>query len=70
VYIAGDAPLHLTENARHVLEARYLRRGDHREIVESPEDLFARVARGVAEAELAFGTARTRLCGRNDFTLC
>lgn len=47
--------LRLTENARHVLEARYLRRGDHREIVESPEDLFARVARGVAEAELAFG---------------
>jgi ribonucleoside-diphosphate reductase alpha chain len=47
--------LRLTDNARHVLEARYLRRGDHREIVESPEDLFARVARGVAEAELAFG---------------
>jgi ribonucleoside-diphosphate reductase alpha chain len=47
--------LRLTENARHVLEARYLRRGERREIVESPEDLFARVARGVAEAELAFG---------------
>ena len=45
----------LTENARHVLEARYLRRGDRREIVESPEELFARVARGVAEAELSFG---------------
>jgi ribonucleoside-diphosphate reductase alpha chain len=49
------APLQLTENARLVLEARYLRRGDHREIVESPEELFARVASGVARAELVFG---------------
>src|SRR5512145_2768168 len=49
-------PLRLTENARHVLEARYLRRGERRQIVESPEELFARVARGVAEAELAFGS--------------
>jgi ribonucleoside-diphosphate reductase alpha chain len=47
--------LRLTENARHVLEARYLRRGERREIVESPEELFTRVARGVAEAELSFG---------------
>lgn len=49
------AALRLTENARHVLEARYLRRGEKREILESPEELFARVARGVAEAELSFG---------------
>lgn len=48
--------LGLTENARHVLEARYLRRGEHRQIVESPEELFTRVAHGVAEAELAFGS--------------
>jgi ribonucleoside-diphosphate reductase alpha chain len=48
-------PLRLTENARHVLEARYLRRGERREIVESPEELFARVARGIAEAEISFG---------------
>jgi len=56
------APLALTENARRVLQARYLRRGDRGEIVESPEELFARVARGVSEAELAFG-------GREDAAL-
>ena len=49
------APLQLTENARRVLEARYLRRGDRGEIVESPEELFARVARGVSEAEVSYG---------------
>jgi ribonucleoside-diphosphate reductase alpha chain len=52
--------LDLTENARHVLEARYLRRGEAREIVESPEELFARVARGIAEAELASGDGANR----------
>jgi ribonucleoside-diphosphate reductase alpha chain len=47
--------LHLTQSARHVLEARYLKRGERGEIVESPEALFTRVARAVAAAELAFG---------------
>jgi ribonucleoside-diphosphate reductase alpha chain len=49
--------LDLTENARRVLEARYLKRGERREIVESPEELFARVARGVAQAEPALDRA-------------
>jgi ribonucleoside-diphosphate reductase alpha chain len=48
-------PLDLTENARRVLEARYLRRGDQGEIVESPEELLARVAHGVSEAEFSYG---------------
>lgn len=43
----------LTENARRVLAARYLRAG------ETPEELFARVARAVAEAELQRHDART-----------
>ncbi|WP_309474767.1 adenosylcobalamin-dependent ribonucleoside-diphosphate reductase [Dissulfurirhabdus thermomarina] len=48
-------PLHISENARRVLEARYLRRDARGRIAESPEDLFARVARAVAGAELRFG---------------
>ncbi|MBI4538505.1 MAG: adenosylcobalamin-dependent ribonucleoside-diphosphate reductase [Gemmatimonadetes bacterium] len=44
--------LELTENALRVLRARYLRRDPQGEIMETPEELFRRVARGVAHAEL------------------
>jgi ribonucleoside-diphosphate reductase alpha chain len=46
--------LQLTENAKRVLAARYLKRGDDGRIVESPEQLFRRVARRVASAEAHF----------------
>src|SRR5690606_25802584 len=49
--------LELTENARRVLEARYLRRDAERRISETPEQLFERVARAVAHAELLLGNA-------------
>ena len=49
--------LELTENARRVLEARYLRRDAERRIIETPEQLFERVARAVAHAELLLGNA-------------
>lgn len=45
----------LSENARKVLEARYLRRDDKGTVIESPEELFRRVAKGVSEAELLHG---------------
>lgn len=41
----------LTDNARRVLEARYLRRDPRGEIVETPDELFRRVAVAVAAAE-------------------
>ncbi len=49
--------MHLSENARRVLEARYLRRDTAGRIHETPEQLFARVARAVAHAELLLGDA-------------
>jgi ribonucleoside-diphosphate reductase alpha chain len=45
----------LSPNALRLLEARYLRRDASGAVVERPEALFRRVARGVAEAEGAFG---------------
>ncbi len=39
------------ENARHVLERRYLLRDEDGAVVETPEGLFRRVARAVAMAE-------------------
>src|SRR5574340_209353 len=43
----------LTDNALHVLERRYLLRDEAGAVVETPEELFRRVARAVAEAEPA-----------------
>ncbi len=48
----------LSGNALRVLEARYLRRDAARRVIETPEELFRRVARGIAHAELLLGTAR------------
>ncbi len=47
--------MQLSENARRVLEARYLRRDAQGKVNETPEQLFARVARAVAHAELLLG---------------
>lgn len=38
-----------------MLEARYLRRDDEGVVIETPEELFGRVAKGVSEAELLHG---------------
>jgi ribonucleoside-diphosphate reductase alpha chain len=48
----------LSPNACRVLEARYLRRDNERRVIETPEELFQRVARAVAQGELIVGTAR------------
>jgi ribonucleoside-diphosphate reductase alpha chain len=51
----GEHLVELTENARRVLQARYLRRGSEGEVLETPDELFLRVARAVSEAELFYG---------------
>jgi ribonucleoside-diphosphate reductase alpha chain len=45
----------LTENARQVLVRRYVRRGDDGQPVETPEEMFWRVAYHVATADEAWG---------------
>ncbi len=47
--------MELSQNAVKVLESRYLRRDNKRRIIESPEELFQRVARSIAQAEKLFG---------------
>lgn len=47
--------MQLSENALRVLEARYLRRDAQGNLCETPEQLFARVARALAHAELLLG---------------
>lgn len=45
----------LSENARVVLEKRYLKRDDQGNVLENPEDLFHRVADNIAQAGARFG---------------
>lgn len=47
--------MELSQNAIKVLESRYLRRDKKRRITESPEGLFQRVAKSIAQAEKLFG---------------
>ena len=48
----GD--IKLTENARQVLEKRYLKRDKDGRVIETPEQLFRRVAETIAAAELNY----------------
>ena len=45
----------LSRNARTVLEARYLKKDERGECTERPANLFRRVARSIADVELAYG---------------
>jgi len=44
----------LSDNARVVLERRYLARDEHGTLIETPEQLFRRVAHTIARAEAAY----------------
>jgi len=54
--MSGDPQL--TANAIRVLESRYLRRSPAGDLIESPVDMFRRVARGVAAAERKLADVR------------
>jgi ribonucleoside-diphosphate reductase alpha chain len=52
-----SAGLFLTQNALKVLEKRYLKKDMTGKVVETPEELFRRVARTVAAADFSYGTS-------------
>jgi ribonucleoside-diphosphate reductase alpha chain len=45
---------HLSKNAIVVLEKRYLRKGEDGQVIETPADMFRRVADSIAAAEERF----------------
>ena len=47
--------LKLTENALRVLERRYLMKDANGKVIETPEQLFRRVARAIACADEQYG---------------
>jgi ribonucleoside-diphosphate reductase alpha chain len=56
----GTAKVEVSANARNVLEARYLIKDETGKCTEAPEQLFRRVARTVADAELLYDSDSTR----------
>jgi ribonucleoside-diphosphate reductase alpha chain len=52
--IQPDIKIPLTDNARQVLEKRYLKKDKQGKVIETPEDMFRRVAKTIAAAELIY----------------
>lgn len=51
----------LSENAAVVLKKRYLRKNNKGEIIETPEELFLRVAKAVASADKRYGVSDDKI---------
>lgn len=49
-----EADLKLSPNAIAVLERRYLKKNEKSEVMETPEDMFRRVAHNIAQADLLY----------------
>jgi ribonucleoside-diphosphate reductase alpha chain len=49
--------LALSDNAKRVLERRYLKKDIHGKVIEAPEQMFRRVAHHIAKAEKKYGDA-------------
>ncbi len=56
--------LNLSENARRVLKRRYLKKNRKGKVIETPEQMFRRVARHIAKAEKKYGNPSTEQVDR------
>src|SRR3990170_8754694 len=59
--LARESDPQLTENALRVLEKRYLRKDDGGRGIETPRELFSRVAWNLAQAERNYGAGDTEV---------
>ena len=53
---AANGHVEISDNARVVLEKRYLRKDDDGNPIETPEEMFRRIAHAIAQAETLNGT--------------
>lgn len=51
----GKKEIRLTSNAIAVLSRRYLKKDEHGRVIETPDEMFRRVASNVAQADLIYG---------------
>ena len=59
IFVQGR--LNLSDNARRVLRRRYLKKDSQGNVIETPEQMFRRVARHIAKAEKKFGGDEKRV---------
>ncbi|MFC1907952.1 vitamin B12-dependent ribonucleotide reductase [Chloroflexota bacterium] len=52
--VQPTSAINLTENALRVLESRYLKKDKQGQVIETPEEMFHRVAQSIASAELIY----------------
>ncbi|HLB69245.1 MAG TPA: ribonucleotide reductase N-terminal alpha domain-containing protein [Thermoplasmata archaeon] len=69
--VAHEPDPKLTENALRVLEKRYLKKDDGGRVIETPKELFARVAWNLAQAERNYGASEAQVeeTGRRFFRI-
>lgn len=53
-----ESKVNLSTNALAVLQRRYLKKSDKGELIETPDQMFKRVAKNIASADRAFGSEK------------
>src|SRR5437762_12938811 len=59
--VAREPDPKLSENALRVLQKRYLKKDDKGHVIETPKELFARVAWNLAQAERNYGATEAQI---------
>ncbi len=59
--VADEPDPKLTDNALRVLQKRYLKKDDKGRVIETPKELFARVAWNLAQAERNYGASEAQI---------
>src|SRR5437764_12132918 len=59
--VAREPDPKLSENALRVLAKRYLKKDDKGHVIETPKELFARVAWNLAQAERNYGATEAQI---------
>jgi ribonucleoside-diphosphate reductase alpha chain len=57
-FLSDKGDLKLSLNATEVLKRRYLLKDEHEKVIETPSQMFERVAKAIARAELNYGKSK------------